>query len=277
MSEAYQRDMVVQELFMKLKCELAVREDNEHVGSGLGGNVSEFMFMILHESEAVATSEEKTRITSASGTDKITIHIPDNAFLKDVRQELTKFINSHPHKLDITKAQAANVSYIKDLQGSTIEKDLLIKGLLTGYDIVSWLDPKIALQEEINKVFEKEYKDVEASFLKEMNLSTDYFDVIKDKYEQNPYKRMFRKHPVWSTKYKEILTREGNMSKQLLSPDDINKMNFIGTMPPHIALFVVRSLIGIQRMVVLNLDEHLKFLDEINKQIESIKYKDSEL
>lgn len=248
----------------KLRLELALRPDNEHVGSGLGGNISEFMFLVCHDIKVISSNDNKIKF---SGAKEITISVPEKPNLKEAREELSKFIESHVDKLVITKEQAINISFIQDLKFSTLEKDLLIKGLKIAHDLVIWLDPKIRLQDKIAEVFDIEYKDVEGSFLKEMNLPSTYFKDQKDKYN-NPVFAMFNKHPIWSAKNKEIIDRQNLMEEQLLSSDDITKMNLIGTLPAHLAVHIIRLVICVDRLVKLNLDEKFKFLSEVNKQFD---------
>ena len=44
-------------LLFDLKCDLATRSTNKHIGSGLGGNISEFYFLLSKNSDIVYQSD----------------------------------------------------------------------------------------------------------------------------------------------------------------------------------------------------------------------------
>lgn len=75
-------------------------------------------------------------------------------------------------------------------------------------------------------------------------------------------------HSVWGPKYKDIQSRHTKMEDQLLSQDDIERLQFIASFPSYITLFAARVCIGIERVVSLNLDERCDFMSKINSEIE---------
>lgn len=265
----YKRLDDAKKVYERLLLELSVREDNEHVGTGLGGNPSELFFLLSHNVKIAATAPLNDKIHfGQAGATEILVEIPEKPNMKLMRNELTKFIASHPDKQDVTREQLLNPSFLKDQTNKTLNIQLLIKALEQTKILVDWLDLKIELQDQVHATFRKEYTDIETSFLKEMNLPETYFDDTEED-DDDPIDRMMRAHPVWGLKYKEAQTRQTEINDRLLSKDDLNKIEFVGTFPSFIALFAIRSLVGIERMVHLNLDERTecKFLNSINKKL----------
>lgn len=89
-------------LLSDLKIDLAVRENNSHVGSGLGGNASEFYFLANHKHELIYHDED---IKIEQQDDKINIFCRADTKLKDLRLALTNFINQHPDKINVSFAE----------------------------------------------------------------------------------------------------------------------------------------------------------------------------
>jgi len=118
----------------------------------------------------------------------------------------------------------------------------------------------------------------EAAFLKEVGLPTDYFDqdepddfdptAYNERMERVEMHKICENHPVWGAKISAVSKRRAQFVELLVSPEDIEKVNIISSFPKHITLFVIRSCIGIERMVALELDERMKSLSAINKAVD---------
>lgn len=265
--------------FRTLKTELAIRQNNEHVGSGLGGNTTELFFLLTHKVNIGQSLDDKFHVTTLDNGE-VLCSVPSKPSSLEARKKLTSFINSHPGKVDVTQDQLSNISFLKDLGSKSLDIKLLITALEEATILANWLDAKIEVKNNIDKLFDKEHRALEVCFLKEMNLPESYFKdlakIIETQRgnssfveEDDPMKFMFNAHPVWGVKDKACKKRHEEMEFRLLSQEDLDRLNFIGTFPSYIGLFVFRSQIGIERLITLNLDERTDFLDKINKLLES--------
>ena len=262
--------------FNKLKLELGCRSDNEHVGSGMGGNVSEYLFLLTHTVEVVGTKEGNPSFSKVT-SNEVSFYSAPKPPMKLVRQALTSFLDKEfPDRTIVTQDQIINLSFMKDIYSTNVESDLFIRALEQTYDLVKWLDLKLDMQKKMQELGSQEREDISFRFLKEMNLPKTYFQDHKDD-KQDPMGRMLSKHPVWGVKQKAVNARIGEICKQLLSTEDNEKLQMIGCYPAYITLFVFRSLVNIERIVALNLDENIncKFLSDINREMED-KNKDED-
>lgn len=277
------------DFFKTLKTELAIKNNNEYVGSGLGGNISELFFLFTHKVNIGKSPDYKIHFNIVK--DNIVCLVPHKPNLKDARKELTNFINNHLDKVNVIEQQLLNISFLKDLEGSTLDIKLLIHAIEVADILVNYLDSKIELKKHIDNLFSKEHAALESSFLKEINLPISYLeDLRKDSHKtydinaysgvttaseetDNPISDMFYSHPIWGVKDKAVSKRHSEMNERLLSQEDLDKLNFIGTLPSYITLFVVRTKLGMERIVTLSLDERDGgFLNIINNNLDNKKY-----
>ena len=265
--EQHKKLQKAQEFLNKLLLELSVRADNEHVGTGMGGNHAQWWFLVNHSVKMGVTAGIDVSFYRV-GSDEILIYVPEDPKMKQARLALNDFYDAHPDKFDLTLEQLTNQSFIKDAKIRTRDAKIYLKAIETGQELVTWLDPKIELNDHINKVFAKEYEFFEKNFLQEMKLPLNYFE---DHEERNdPVREMFEEHPVWGAKNKVTEARQKLMADQLLSREDLDKLIFIGSCPQHITLFALRVCLGIERIVRLNIDElpECNFLNKINKAVD---------
>lgn len=255
----------------KLQLELACRPDNIYVGSGLGGNYSELLFLLTHPVVAV---ESETSSPFFVGTEKIQfhVHIPYGFDMKEIRRELTKFIQSHPDKLEVTNQQFLNPSFLRDLRRKTVGVQLLIRALEEGIELARCLDSKNAMYDTISKFFEPEYQEVRSAFLAEMKLPQSHFKDFESKISsidegdevmdfEDSVQEMMENHPTWGVKYKAIAKRYAEMRKLLFSQTELDKLEFLGTFPPAITLVVVRECLTLERVVKFDLDDLCSFFE----------------
>jgi hypothetical protein len=251
----------------KLKLDLSVRSDNEHIGSGLGGNHSEFFFLISHNVKIVASDDDDSHFVASNKDIILQLGKPN---IKQIRKELTDFIGTHPDKNNFSQSQLNDPAVLKDYAHLTLDTKLLLDATEKTLELASWLEPKVSLDKEINRLFAKEHKHIEHSFLKEMNLKLNYFEDDNKDYTNDPVQKMFDAHPVWSVKDKDINKRAAAINNSLLSQSDLENLKLIGTFPSYIVLFIIRSIIGIETLVQLNLDEkeECNYLATINKVVD---------
>lgn len=263
--DTYAKNLKAKDLFNGLRLELGVRSNNEHVGSGLGGNAAELLFLLTHKFTVV--SGGSNFLTEKDGKFEFQIN-PDSKRV-ELRNILTSFVTNHPDfNPSITQKQLCNLSFVRDLPIKTLDVQLLIKSLETAYDVVQWLDLKLALLSKIDVILAKEVSALQIEFLREMGLPETYFKDTEDDRE-DPVEEIFNKHPIWGVRCKAARKRYNSMEDLLLSPEDLEKLNTIGSFQNYICLFSYRLIIGIERTVRLNLDEKLTFMKEVNKVIES--------
>lgn len=258
--------------FTKLKMELAIRSDNPHVGSGLGGNVSELFFLMNHK---IKFALSKTDVSSFERNgNEILFSVASKANMKQIRKALTEFYSNHPAKKDIAVEQIINPTYLKEtVINPTIDIKLLIQALEIGLDSQKWLDKKLDLRNHLCNLSDEEHHDLKVRFLLEIGLPSNYFETLPkneeaDEYEGDPVGYMFKHHPVWGVRDEAVSKRFHEMGNHLLSQEDMDRINFIGACPPHITLLIFRALISLERVVALNLDEKLEFLSEIDKRLD---------
>lgn len=257
----------------KLLLELGTRKNNEHVGSGLGGNASQFLFMISKNVVFQKPIDDQPHFLDGSDKDEIVFQVPKRVDMKAVRKALDSFYSTHPDKNSFSEEQIKNPSFLRDnVPNPSLEVKLLIQALDVVTELVPWLDEKREALEILGKVFSKEVRVFEKAFLKEMRLPADYFDrEPRSTSESEKIYKMHKvcdAHPIWGAKISAVRSRSEKITELTISQEDLDKMNIIGSMTQPIALFVIRSCIGIDRMVALNLDERVSFLSSINKSIE---------
>jgi hypothetical protein len=236
----------------------------------MGGNPSELFFLLSHKVKVGASSDGQVHIDRI-GADSIRFSAAEDTKMKDIRQALTRFIDSHPDKKAVTSAQLSNPSWLRDQKNPTLEMHLLSRALEEAYALVESLDVKAKLKDQISEAFSHEYEEIEKFFLQDMRLPLSYFKDLEKKDREDrfndPMRGMLEKHPVWGVRYKASGKRQSDMENQLLSQEDFDKMNFIGSNPSYIALFAMRTIIQIERMVNMNLDEKVDWLSDINKKM----------
>lgn len=275
------------EVLESLLLELAVRSDNDHVGSGRGGNVSELFFLMSHTLiPRWSKSDFQIRETDRG----IEFCTNGKAPMSLVRESVTNFINQHPDKNSYTQEQITNPSFLRDLRPTSPDVLMLIKALEIGDEVVGWLDQKMALIKEIAKSFSKEEDAIEKQFLAEMNLPSNLFDKVekpvrdeeilsKEAYESGEYddweystvgeaRDCLNRHPNWGTRLKEIRKRRQEIEKLLISQEDLDKLNVMSSTPSYITLLAFRTKIGIDRLVALNIDERVEALNRVNKKVD---------
>lgn len=254
----------------KLKMELSCRESNEHVGSGLGGNPTEYFFLLTHNVKPVGADEGEPSF-SRVGSDEILFSTSAKPPMMMVRKAFTKFLDEeYPTRQRVTQAQLLSPSFMRDLGSNKLEIKLFIRALEHTYELVKWLDLKQEMGCKLSILCEQERDALANLFLKEMNLPTTYFEDHKND-KHDPMDRMLRKHPIWGARREAASKRYGEMTQKLVSPEDNENLAIVGAYPSHITLFIFRACIGIERIVSLNLDEldSCKFLSEINKEIDN--------
>lgn len=238
------------EFLEKLYLDLSVRENNDHVGTGLGGSSSEFFFLLTHSVKVVPTTDDLSSFEKI-GSDEIVLHLALNPNLKQVRQELTNYFNGCPDKLTLEKGQLVDVAFLERHQNKGENIRLLISLIKECNVFVQLIDLKAEKLKSAYSIYEQETKTIEVHFLKEMKLPRDIFDNVSN----DQFYEMMKKHPVWGVQMATALELLQQTTADTIDPEDLNRLKSIASYPSFLATFAIRSIIGIERIVALNLDE----------------------
>jgi hypothetical protein len=229
-----------------IKADLAIRPDNPHFGSGLGGNASEFLFLLSHDIKPVISYTNPKKIGWVKNYDGIEMRIaPKNKDQKrDVkveRNKLSSFIKQEfPDTPEISFEKL--VGSIPTLEPVTTDIKLLKQALQLSDKLVADLQHTLKLQKAIKTLSDKEEKDLRQAFGQE-------FGEVSTK--------MIRKHPIYGPKLLNKENRFADMERLLLSETDLLNLKTIDSYPFYISTFCLRMILGIDLIVSLNLDEHL--------------------
>lgn len=270
--------------FARLKLDTGVRSNNEHAGTGLGGSPSEFWFLANHNIKVYLTDGDPS-FKDAPESNTIIAYMPSTKDypLSKTRKIFQDFFTSHKDRIDITKEQETDLQFLKTLEVKTIDARMFIEAVELAHELAHWLDIKIDFQKATSALYAKELDFLQKKFLKELNLPIDYFEKLeaknsdrenRDKENLNggdPMRAIFEAHPVWGAKYNLSKERHATVANQLLSSEDNGKLKALNGFPPYLVLQAVRSIIGIERIVTLNLDENDNWdiLNRVNKVIDN--------
>lgn len=146
-----------------LKCDLATRRNNEHIGSGLGGNTTHFLYSLTHELDLKATT------------------------LADARVELAQLIESDASHITCEDQDLINEDFLSKIPSTTQD----IKHLKNG---VALLNRVVPLFSEI----EPQAKSIESEYDKEMkqlfkNVKCDPSRIDLDPYYGPIYRKILDK------------------------------------------------------------------------------------
>lgn len=270
-SEFLFNEIYLNDILFKLKVELAMRRNSDYIGTKMGGNPSQLYYLMTHDARKKRSPDLDVHVSQEGNT--VFFALPPKVNFIEIRKAFDKFWETCPDKNEITQDQLSNPSFLRDLNSPSIEVHLLIMGLETARDLVPWLDREAEFGKQVDQFFSTEYKAVEDGFLTEMKLPLDYFVKVnanKNQDVNDPVREVLEKHPVWGKRLSDITDRKKVITDKLLSQEDIGKLDKIGSLPTYIALFVARSVITLERMVIHNIDEKAKFFEEINSKINEL-------
>jgi len=262
-----------------LKLDLSLRENNEHAGSGLGGNPSQFLYLMTRNIKSLHSKDGNVHVHLDNGD--LVFTVPQDVKLLPLREALNRFWETCPNKEIATFKQLKDVSFLKDLCSDRMDIWMLIQALDVANELVVWLDRAKQFMTSTSDFFHVEKLDLERQFLLDMGLPADYLTKVRDLEKERSSARtvgnepdhisiMMRDHPVWGSKLKNLKARKDAVLAQILSEQDIQKLNMIGSFPDYISTFVLRSVIELDRIVVHNLDEKAKWIDDVNKILSSL-------
>ena len=246
--------------FLRLKSELALRDNNEHVGSGAGGNASQLFFLMSNRVDIKTGAKFHFDIDNK---DRISVFSPkEKVSSAEMRKVFDEFYQAIPNKVEVTQEQLSSLSFLSDITNPTSDIKLLIKAISLATNVRNWLDSKQSLNSKINVSFNEETRSVHNQLLLELGLPLNYFDkqegnLSAAKLDYDPLSKMLIEHPVYAPKLRAIKARHKVMSDALLSQDELDGLITVGTMPVYITLFVMRSIITVEQIIRFDLDERV--------------------
>ena len=272
----------------RLMVDLSLRENNTHAGSSLGGNPSEFFFLLTHNI-AVVHPTSRAGISFRERDGVILILCPVNVTMRQLRAEFSIFYNQHADKRDMTFDQLSNVSFLKDMRNPSLNIRLLMKCLSSTTRLMSSLKDKEVVNGAIERYFinerarlrkdlethlgwtEPNYPEMDPTY--EAMLNSDEFtedqmvehDTFRapDRPERDIFHFVLESFPAFKARNEDIEKRKEAALGTIYSSEDDKLIYEIIYFPRSIAMFCIRKLIGIDMIIKLNLDTKLKSLRSI--------------
>ena len=274
--------------FGRLRQELCLRENNTSTSfSGLGGNVKQFLWLLLSDAECKSDSvyieelvgactkvnnkdgstEELIDTLKLSNSEPIFCFSNNKLYLKcypgyhactvlQLREKLNQFIADNNIVLpDVLETQVTDVSYMSQYKGRSFYMDLYLKCLNDCYQLKELLISKEPLRKTINQKFSKEKENLVSLYAKDNNLSlnlkNDYYNVIS----------IIKKSKIHFVKWNDICAREEKENASLLEDENIKSiLDFINSVPVYITIIPLRIIVSLELMIKFNLDKHLSSL-----------------
>lgn len=250
-----------------LKTDLSIRETNDNVGSGMGGNASQLYFLISNEITSTLINknakpkfflkenniniqmpmswfEEENNFLSKRGDKDIIV----NHILRDLRVELQKTFEKNSN-LTVSDAQISDPQWLKDQNINTTDIILLIKSLLVGQQLVQNLDNKSQFIDELSKINDFEIEKLKKDYWKDMG----FMDCKSSTFTINS----IYKHPVWGVKLTKLDNKYRQIMALLLEGIDEESIKLINSFPMFASTLTLRNIITIERIVKFYLDEML--------------------
>lgn len=136
-----------------LKLDLAVKENNLHIGSGFGGNPSQLLYLMTHKIQSVHHNEECKFVLVDNDTIKLYLNLDSDNKSHDMRMALSKFLETQD-VVAVTRKQFIDVDYLRSLKVSE-DISLLIQAVELAFKFKSILDSKVSLVNDIEKSYPK--------------------------------------------------------------------------------------------------------------------------
>jgi|SRR6185436_11949350 len=280
-------------LICYLKIDLSLRKDNLYVGSGLGGDPSQFFFLLTKKIKTKWSNDSNIHVyLDEKNSDELIFELPKssdesiNTDLLSPRKALNSFWDNYTTKIEVTFKQLIDSSFLKNQNSDSIDLYFLIKAVEIAKDIVFCLNHAEKFMSDISNFFVVEYKDIEKQYLIEVGLPLNYFEKfdalelqenkIGYSYEPNYVRSALQKHPIWGTKLKNIGKRESSILDQLLSEQVMQKFDLIGSFPPYVVGYVIRYVISLERIVKFDLDKKITLFSEMTKMFQTLELNDDE-
>lgn len=260
-----------------LKEELATREDNTNVGSGLGGNLRQYFWLLINgidlkedtslldqKIDALKLREDIKKdpsLTSANGPE---FRIIDNRLylvynelrkstsILELRQKLDKFIEDNSIQLpDITYEQITDIDYMDQYRGKSIQLDIFRKCLAYSYKLIKLLRDSDSLRAGIEAKCAEEKTALAIDFAKEYDLS---FENDKDR---ALVISMIAGHKAYCPRLNDINTRRDQMISNCMGYAEKKYLDFLNSAPMFLSIPPIRRIIQINNIVKYNLGDYL--------------------
>lgn len=259
----------LEEVYNMLLADLAIRETNNSVGSGMGGNPTQLFFLITKGIELKHINGDVADMHFSDN--KFVVRIPQNLLISEkvdllpLRNRLNLFVNTvilHDSE-KVSFEQLTNLSFLTDQPIKNRNILLLIKAMGLTNSLQVRLNDKMPTYHAAGKLFSTEEKAIEISFLEEMGLPPTSLDqpdrgaTEQQRAELDQLCNLLKSHPVWGAKLEATGTRHQNVINLLISDDDKATLKLVSGFPDWIRLCALRRSIGIEQLLNFNLDDYL--------------------
>lgn len=137
-------DTAATDTLTSLKLELACRKSNEHSVSGLGGDDTEYLFILTHELKAVDLDDGASPYFERASSREVVLFAPKNPNLREIREVFSKFLEEqYPERLIVVQGQLLKDQRLAGLADENPEVKLLLQAANLAHQIASSLDKKI--------------------------------------------------------------------------------------------------------------------------------------
>ena len=237
----------------KLKCDLSLRENNTNIGSGKGGDPSK-LFLLLNN---YVICKKTSALHFYQMDNHICLEMPETASpsinLSSVRQEFDRFYDSVAIKETCSFEDLLNPEFLKKHIKANNELSYLMKAQEIAREAIVSLDDKNSLQKQIDPAHKKEIKDLEGKFLKEFRLE-DRMTFLTTESRSSEIFNMMKDHPFYGPRLSNIQERYERIWKDLLSQEDLERINLLSNFPPDIGQLSIRMIYKLERIVKFRLD-----------------------
>lgn len=270
----------------RLMVDLSVRTTNSQFDSGLGGNPSEFFFLLTHNVTIVHPNKDNICFKEQDGI--ILIFCPKDVTMSRLRHEFSSFYDQHADKREVNFDQLSDVSFLRDIRNPSLNLCLLMKCITLTNRFASSLKNK----EDINKAIDIFFRDERTSLEKDLEIYLSWieppyvynegrtmefenmmrrgvteeqmmeYDIFKDsnKLEKDLFHSILNSLPAFKERNDDLKKRKETVLAATYSAEDDKLINKIISFPRSIMMLCIRKLIGIETIVKFNLDTKLTSL-----------------
>lgn len=243
----------------KLKTDLALRENNSHIGSRLGGNVAELFFLLTNKVEIESTDGPMSIVSQSNNEIKFKFPNQNKQDIFLLRKTFTNFFNSHPNKNDYTLRDLIDLELLQSIDQSLLSNKDGLQDLIECVSLSLKLKKCLQIKLDVKKTLlilaREEKEEIEQCFCLKTGCSK--LDLNKK-----------IKKTIWSEQIFKVKERYDKIISLLLSEEDINLLKTINNFPDPIKLICLRSILTLEIIINLNLDYYiteLKYYDKMDR------------
>jgi hypothetical protein len=243
-----------------LREDFASRENNTSTYSGLGGDLSKFLFVLFNNIKLVPKSNSITKFVIEDSEIQLRYSSSSYITVKELRNQFDNFysyILEDASKMPpyISKDLVADYEYMSQFKGKSFHIDTFLQALNKTERLSVLLNDSVALRETLQKRFLGERKVLISHFAKDndvyVNLEEDFSELIE----------IIERHDVYAAKLKDIRDREAAAINAVFGYEERTIMTFLGSVPVFLVVIPFRHFVGIENMIKYDLDEYFRASD----------------